>query len=402
MKKIKDKMSNKKIYFYVTLLSSFIFLLPSCGKIINYSKTYIPEKYITKKIKIDLKWIKPIGKKDIIYYYPKEYSQPFITDNYIYVAVSDNNLYCIDKKNGDKIWNYEAFGQIGSSLLYHEGSIYFGDNKGNFYSISSEKGTKKWSYKTNSLILSLPLIVEENVYFLTTSDELFALDKKTGNLIWQNGRDLTSGMTIYSTSSPTYNDGIIYVGFSDGYISAFNAKTGGEIWSKNLTKGEGRFKDIDATPVIDKEWIYIPTYEGYLYALNKKDGSIKWSFNGGGVKAVSIDDNKIYLASLSGKIFTLEKKEGTLIWEYFYKTKKSSIFSDKIELLGGTPTKPSLTEEYIIFGTSDKYLYILDKLTGIPLYRYRTDSGISSEPVVYNNNEIYLLSNGGYLYKFVI
>ncbi len=63
-------------------------------------------------------------------------------------------------------------------------------------------------------------IVENGVVYVGSSDgNIYALDAKTGKLIW---RYATSGRIW---SSPTYWKGAVYVGSSDNRLYALNAPT---------------------------------------------------------------------------------------------------------------------------------------------------------------------------------
>ena len=88
-----------------------------------------------------------------------------------------------------------------------------------FFPASIREASLKWKYKTGGPVISSP-IVENGVVYVGSSDgNIYALDAKTGKLIW---RYATSGRIW---SSPTYWKGAVYVGSSDNRLYALNAPT---------------------------------------------------------------------------------------------------------------------------------------------------------------------------------
>jgi outer membrane protein assembly factor BamB len=69
-------------------------------------------------------------------------------------------------------------------------------------------------------------IFADIVYMGSSNNNFYALNAHTDSLIW---KDSTSGQFQYST--PSIDNGVIFVGCVNGYLYAFDALTGATKWS---------------------------------------------------------------------------------------------------------------------------------------------------------------------------
>jgi polyvinyl alcohol dehydrogenase (cytochrome) len=122
--------------------------------------------------------------------------------------------------------------------------------------------------------------------FTCTPAGVSSIDPETGIVAWtQVGTDTVS---VGSTSSPAYDDGVLYINNgAGGLVSALDATDGHIIWQVKiedhpLTSGYG-------TPVVYEDRIYIgvgsseevgttanATFKGSVVALNKSTGALIW------------------------------------------------------------------------------------------------------------------------------
>src|SRR5438045_1195459 len=111
------------------------------------------------------------------------------------------------------------------------------------------------------------------------SETLFAIDRATGKWKWQYRRDAPPGFTVRGTSTPVVKDGVVYMGFADGFVVALSLADGTQKWERNLsTSGGLQFLDADATPVLDDTGnLYAASYKDGIYALKAEDGEIEWN-----------------------------------------------------------------------------------------------------------------------------
>lgn len=95
---------------------------------------------------------------------------------------------------------------------------------------SAESGTLYWAvnagtgYSSNAV--SNPILVDGNVV-VYTGTRILKIDKDTGAILSEG---TMAGKSSFAINNPTYAEGVILVGLSDGRIQAFNADTLESLW----------------------------------------------------------------------------------------------------------------------------------------------------------------------------
>ena len=287
-------------------------------------------------------------------------------------------------------WVLPVEGGVISPLGVDRESVYFGGADGFLYSLSAETGRVQWRYKVRVASTSKPVVAGGRLFVTTIDDTVLALDAGSGQWLWQYRRRTSPAATIEGASAPLVDGREVIAGLSDGYLVSLSVEEGKLIWERQV-QAPGKFTDVDASPVLEEETLYIPSYDGALYALKRKDGSVLWKIDLGSGRTPLIEGQTLYLPSSDGFVYAIHRQSTKTLW--------------KFELDAGTPTSIVATDRYLIFGSSHQYLYVLDKNTGKPLYRWNAgyDSGFLSSPLVdAPSGRLYALSNAGNLHAFSI
>lgn len=317
--------------------------------------------------------------RKVNFFTPIFYKDAIITANAVDGILSFNRSTKLVNWRLPFKYGVEASGMLsGDSLLV-------GALDGIMYSINAENGQINWKYDTKAEITSQPLAYNNILYFLNGANSLFSLDIKTGRQVWvYNRQETTTKMTVRGGSRPTFSNGTIYSGFSDGSLVAINASTGTPLWEVTLNKNS-RFKDIDATPIIDDENIYINSYDDKLYCLSKTNGSIIWKYSVGGATAPTIVGNKLYFSTSMGSVIGLNKKTGLLEWK-----------KDDIQ---GIATEPIVVKGLLAYGESQGSLKVVDLLTGKTKASFDPGKGIMSKLSSDGANGLYFISGEANFYQ---
>lgn len=333
--------------------------------------------------------LKPIWAQDSLikkndFYRKVNLFTPIIYKNTILVANALDGLSSYNKDSKFLNWKVEIKYGVEASGAIAGNSLYVGGLDGVMYSINADTGQINWKFDTKAEITSQPLVYNGIVYFLNGASSLFSLEAKTGRQNWVYSRqEATTKMNIRGGSRPTFNNGMIYSGFSDGSVVAINAATGTPQWEVSLNKN-ARFRDIDATPVIDEDNIYINSYDDKLYCLSKANGSINWNYKTGGATAPVLTGNKLVFSTSNGSVISLNKKTGDLLWN------KSNI--------NGIATEPLLVGGFVVFGESQGSLKAIDLLTGAEKASFDPGKGIMSRPSA-DGNSLYFISGEANVYQ---
>jgi outer membrane protein assembly factor BamB len=174
-------------------------------------------------------------------------------------------------------------------------------------------------------------IFASNTIFVTgikedTTDVISAYNLN-GELIWETnyGRSWTRSYTD-SRSTPTFENGKLYVSSGTGQVNCIDAKTGKIIWQVDaIKKYRGEiFKHGDAENPLVLENFVVYTTGGEvntMVALNKADGSLVWKTKSlGGEKSYAspalIEHNgiEIILAQTTKNLIAINPLNGDIIW----------------------------------------------------------------------------------------
>jgi eukaryotic-like serine/threonine-protein kinase len=127
---------------------------------------------------------------------------------------------------------------------------------------------------------------------------LYAFDAASGNQLWVYGTELPLG------NSPTYYNGILYVGGYDHKIHAINASNGTLKSGWTFINAEAGF---DTNPLVvsdsfiqgSQPVVYAGNRDGAFYALDGNTGALKWKFATGGPIhfSAAYKNGSIYFAS---------------------------------------------------------------------------------------------------------
>lgn len=162
-------------------------------------------------------------------------TNPAVDENRVYVGVNwSNGLFCLDRKNGNVVWN----------------------NKSGY-------GTSHCS----------PAIVGKMVFY-SADGQLYALDKAGGKELWHTA--LNGG---WSVSTPVVQDGMAVIGTPDGKIESYDVQTGKRLWSVSTGEAQGSFSpymrggsQIMSSPTIAEGKVYAGGNDGILYVIDVKTG----------------------------------------------------------------------------------------------------------------------------------
>jgi outer membrane protein assembly factor BamB len=224
---------------------------------------------------------------------PYQRGQPEVdaTNMRLFVGSSDNGLYALRARNGDTLWRFETLGFVQCAPLYDPGDnvVYFGSNDGALYRVDADTGALAWRFMTNAEVARRPVLSDGILYAANANDTLIAVDAKTGKLLWTQHRTPALGMEIAGYSGPALSGSRVFMGFSDGSVTAFDKKTGEERWQPLDLSAEAeqmlgevpQYLDVDTTPIPatleSGPAVFVASYEGGVFALDADAGTHLWS-----------------------------------------------------------------------------------------------------------------------------
>jgi outer membrane protein assembly factor BamB len=158
--------------------------------------------------------------------------------------------------------------------------------------------------------------------------------------------------------SPAVANGVVYLGFYDGYLYALNARTGAILWSFIAEGGDW------SPPAVANGVVYAQSY-GTLYALTASTGALLWSFEG--VSGPAVANGVVYVVS-GNHLYALDATTGAQVWSCD---------------LAGPLSGPSVANGLVYVGSNNS-VSVVNASTGEWLWTFATEEAIRSMPTVVN------------------
>jgi outer membrane protein assembly factor BamB len=218
-------------------------------------------------------------------------------------------------------------------------------------------------------------------------------------------------------------DGVVYMGGSDGVFRALDLKSGSTKWEFRNVAGF-----VEAKPLLYENMVIFGAWDTYLYALSLKEGSLLWKWSNGN-PGVLFSPAACWPVAAHGKIFivapdramtAIDAKTGMTIWRSTQHQVRESVGisgdGERIyarcmtdTLLAFNSSAPSATEIWIsdcgygydidpsmpqerdgvvYFGTKNGFVIAADAHNGAVLWKHRIGVTVASTPVPLDNHRV--------------
>lgn len=264
-------------------------------------------------------------------------------DGTIYQGSWDHFVYALHP-DGSLKWRFETAGAVSYPItLNKKGTVLVGGGDAHegpdpyLYALNPNTGAVKWQYDTGATRVGSPAVGADNLIYVPAAPALFVLDKD-GVLQWSAGdTDVTpddgggdilaeevldnpvldtpaeESSDVAGIISPAIGpDGTVYIGNSQGLISAIDPNTQEVKWTYQTgvsLDGSGNY-GLPSFPVVDKKGrVYFGSVDGNMYALSK-DGELLWAYQTDNMiaeAAPALDaDGTLYFSSDDGYVYAIQ------------------------------------------------------------------------------------------------
>ncbi len=160
-----------------------------------------------------------------------------------------------------------------------------------------------------------------------------------------------AGAAIYS--SPSVENGRVFVGDDDGHVMAFRLRDGHKLWD---FKAAHR---VIGGPSVWHGIVVFGSADHNIYALSARTGKQLWKMEARGpvLGSVTIKDGIAYVGASDSTFRAIDVRRGKLLWAYN-------------KLRGYVMTKPLVLPDCVIFGAWDNTLYCLRRTDGHEMWRW--------------------------------
>lgn len=197
------------------------------------------------------------------------FSDATISNGTLFYASSNGHVSAFEAKSGSPLWDIQT-ANMSNSLTASAGILCISpltnSDGETIYALQTSDGTELW-HDSETLGNDPTPVIKNNTIYIGAIDNIKALNIQSGTLLWQQPISIVDGLA--------FNNTLLYVTASDGYVHAFDALTGESRWQFNIELLAGN-------PIISQNILYVDAgFDGALgkaFALNATTGSQIWTY----------------------------------------------------------------------------------------------------------------------------
>ncbi len=357
------------------------------------------DRRVSPRKMFSVDWYTPLVKAELLDWMPRETARPAVDPDSERVIVNTRDGYvrCLDPQSGAVVWSVKTGSRFYAGASVVNGVAYVPGGDGVLYALRVATGERVWEYRANEELVTVPVVREGKVFVASQAEAVFAVDAATGKWLWQYRREAPSGFSVRGAAQPVVGDGLLYMGFADGFFAALGIDDGVIRWERRLTiSGGTQFMDVDSTAVLDDDGhVFAASYKDGLYALSAATGDIVWSASRAGLNSLLIRNGVIF-AGGDGALTAIETRAGHVLWtiDLSEKTSKGARGSNA----GQAAT---MLRDSIAVPTSTAVAFV-DPTTGKVQSAWNPGRGVTATPLRFQSSHfgsrLFVLSNLGTVY----
>lgn len=324
---------------------------------------------------------------------------PAFASGTIYAAARDGDVFAIEAKTGDKIWNTDLSDEeendssrstrLSGGVAAYAGKVAVGSENGYLYVLNAIDGTLQWKAYTGSELVSRPSFSKsaDKVFALDNRGRVFAYNALNGERLWVSG-DAPNNLRLRAQSEiVVVGDDFLVLGQSNGKVSILLQNTGAIVNQLTISQASGanaleRINDISATPFFEGSTMYSISYNGSLLIYDFATHQVLNRLPYNSSTNLALDDTSIVLTDDNGHVFCINRADYTERWA-------------NTSLSYRNVTAPVIYGDYVVVGDFEGYLYFMDLKDGSIDGMFDIDSsGIYHEPLLADGN-LYVTSRDG-------
>lgn len=274
-------------------------------------------------------------------------------------------------------WTFRVKGAVSSEAAVANGAIVFGSDEGLIYAVDLSTRRERWRVATKDSVEAAPAIVADHV-FAGSNDKTFrALDLTIGRELWQVEGDEkfpTGGVPV---AGPDGEEWILVNGY-DGISRCLRRKDGSLVW-KHETQDY-----VNGSPaILDAGLLAYGACDALIHIIQLKDGIAANQVTSDAqiIRSLAASGGTVYGVNHANQLIATDVKADKPKWLYE---------SDDTPFL----TSPGVDEERVYVGARDKQVHAVDRLSGKPVWKFKTGGRVESSPLVFDDAVVFGSSDG--------
>lgn len=269
---------------------------------------------------------------------------PTVAGDMVCFGTTAGVMRCLDL-DGKPLWQFQARSEILSSPVVRDGRLYFSSSDDRLYALDSRTGERLWTYSRTSFktvtprVYASPALSEGGRLFYLFSDGTMACLSAEGKELWTKKVVKEFDETVPPRRTPLVDSGTVHVIDGNGAVIAMSEATG---------EVKGIYNTIRATDfVLPEAGSIVVAGEGEVMAIDRSTGATLWRtglergpvssvFAGGGWLFVLSNFKKAplgikYFAKDKGYIEAISLSDGKKAWGRAFGSSLSADASTALE-----------------------------------------------------------------------
>jgi len=345
----------------------------------------------------------------------RTYTVIVTSNRMVFTGSANGTLFSVNPVTGKVLWKVDLGGQL-SSPVYDQG-IVITTSYGLIYGIDAITGKQKWVTKRLADYGFSSACMQSSVVYIcgrtnggSGGSTLYALDELSGKVKWQklissndygylssptygngmvfvgeagagiHGFDAASGESKWTydagltANKPAYSSGIVYVGMAASGVTAINAFTGQKIWDQK------NYSNVWSGPAISngKVFVSMATYYDNIRSLAAFDaitGKVQWQYNEDG-RSPYVYQETVYCGSKNCLVYAVDANTGQLRWKSVNPGYSSNA------------TNPVAAGGMVFINEPGNNLVALDASTGGIRWTFHADADLNTDPCVVSVDDV--------------
>ena len=242
---------------------------------------------------------------------------PMIYNSILYIGRVDGFLYAISLEKQDILWSFETWGQIMASPNWmnfeDKEAIIVGSYDNNMYCINSKDGKLINRFESGYYINGAVAQNDHYIVFGGCDGWIRVVDCISG--IQTDSLDVE----IYIPASPAISNNTCYIADHSGNLYEIILNKGKIVSSKKIIESKDENSNFVSVPAVSDKMVFVVSDDRYLYAIYRNNGSTAWKYllkGDTGESSPVICKNKLLVCTKTGIVSIHDAKTGELLWEY--------------------------------------------------------------------------------------
>ncbi len=247
-----------------------------------------------------------------------ELCDPVIHGGKVYAGSSRKaGLFILERENGRLLRTHPTEGPVQSAPVRLDDGWLLVDSFGILQRLNDDLEVL-WSYRSGGAVFRSPRVAGDQVLLALSGDTVVSVGLADGAWRWSHKREVRRGsqeLAILGGPRPAYGKGLVFAGFSDGWVAALDPATGKERWAQGV--GKGKFPDIQADLLVDGDSVLVSAFSGPTVALDAETGSERWrNEDVGSAWPMVQSDSSLIISDSRGNVHSVDASSGATEWSW--------------------------------------------------------------------------------------